>query len=168
MKMSHKDKVEWRQDQIKQLLAKGHYSHRQVASILQIPKSTVSRDILDINKQAKESIRKFIDERLPHEYNQVMIGIDEIIQQAWGMLNNDANVVTDRIHCLALAKEAYQMKLDLLTNAAVIEDAGRFMQEKKMELEQQSLQRQPMEQPPQETKQEQQQEQEPETFNKTF
>jgi hypothetical protein len=104
------------------------------------------------------------------ECNQVIIGIDEIIQQAWGMFN-DTNAVTDRIHCLALAKEAYGMKLDLLTNAAVIEDAGRFMQEKKKELEQQSsssLQRQPVEQPPQETKQEQQQEQEPETFNKTF
>jgi hypothetical protein len=63
-----------------------------------------------------------------------------------------------------LAKEGYGMKLDLLTNTAVIEDARRFMQE----LEQQSLQRQPMEQPPQENEQEQQQEQEPETFNKTF
>ena len=56
----------------------------------------------------------------------------------------------------------------VLTNAAVIEDAGRFMQDKKKELEQQSLQRQPIEKPPQENEQEQQQEQEPETFNKTF
>ncbi|MGB8032827.1 MAG: hypothetical protein WCF03_03270 [Nitrososphaeraceae archaeon] len=55
-----------------------------------------------------------------------------------------------------------------MTNAAVIEDAGRFMQDKKKELEQQSLQRQPIEKPPQENEQEQQQEQEPETFNKTF
>jgi hypothetical protein len=42
----------------------------------------------------------------------------------------------------------------VLTNA-VIEDAGRFMQEKKKELEQQSLQRQPIEKPPQENEQEQ-------------
>jgi hypothetical protein len=56
----------------------------------------------------------------------------------------------------------------VLTNVAVIEDAGRFMQEKKKELEQQSLQRQPIEKPPQENEQEQQQEQEPKTFNKTF
>ena len=39
---------------------------------------------------------------------------------------------------------------------AVIEDAGRFMQDKKKELEQQSLQRQPIEKPPQENEQEQQ------------
>jgi hypothetical protein len=67
-------------------------------------------------------------------------------------------------YILALAKKAYGMKLDLLTNAAVIEDAGRFIQDKKKEL----LLQQPIEQPPQETEQEQQQEQEPETFNKTF
>jgi hypothetical protein len=69
----------------------------------------------------------------------------------------------------SLSEEAYGMNLDLLNNAAVIEDAERFMQEKKKELEQQSpLQRQPMEQPPQEPEQKQQEEQEPETFNKTF
>jgi hypothetical protein len=34
MRMSHRDKVEWRQDQIKRLLAKGHYSRRQIATIL--------------------------------------------------------------------------------------------------------------------------------------
>ena len=42
-----------------------------------------------------------------------------------------------------------------MTNVAVIEDAGRFMQEKKKGLEQQSLQRQPIEKPPQENEQEQ-------------
>jgi hypothetical protein len=34
MKISHKDKVEWRKNQIQQLLAKGHYSHREIAGIL--------------------------------------------------------------------------------------------------------------------------------------
>ncbi len=99
-----------------------------------------------------------------------MIGINEIIQQSWD-ISAEFEDINDKIHCLASTKEAYGMKLDLLTNAALIEDAGRFIQEKKKELEQQqslSLQRQPMKQPPQETKQEQQQEQEPETFNKTF
>ena len=66
--------------------------------------------------------------------------------------------------CAVMAFDSYYA----ITDTAVMEDAGRFMQEKKKELEQQSLQRQPMEQPPQETEQEQQQEQEPETFNKTF
>jgi hypothetical protein len=47
----------------------------------------------------------------------------------------------EKLQALSLAKECYSMKLDLLTNAAVIEDAGRFMQDKKKELEQQ-LQRQ--------------------------
>jgi hypothetical protein len=76
-----------------------------------------------------------------------MIGINEIIQQAWVMSDRSQDT-RDKIHCLVLAKEDYGAKLGLLTNAVVIEDAGRFMQEKKKELEQQSLQRQPMEQPP--------------------
>jgi hypothetical protein len=57
-----------------------------------------------------------------HEYNQVMIGINEIIEQSWAM-SDQAEKYHDKINCLALAKEAYGMKLDLLTNTAVIEDA---------------------------------------------
>jgi IS30 family transposase len=75
MKMSQKDKVEWRRDQVQQLLAKGHYSHREISSILQIPKSTISRDIQYLSHNAKNSIRKYIDERLPEEYEKCLVGL---------------------------------------------------------------------------------------------
>jgi hypothetical protein len=64
-----------------------------------------------------------------------------------------------------LAKEAYETKLDLLTHSGMLDEASKWMLDKKKEL---LLLQQPMEQPPQETEQKQQQEQEPETFNKTF
>jgi predicted ArsR family transcriptional regulator len=83
MKMSHKDKVEWRKNQIQQLLAKGHYSHREIAGILQIPKSTVSKDILTLIEEAKNSIRKYIDERLPEEYERILVGVTSILREAW-------------------------------------------------------------------------------------
>jgi hypothetical protein len=37
------------------------------------------------------------------------------------------NVKADKIKALALAKECYAMKLELLTNATVIDDAIRFV-----------------------------------------
>ena len=57
--------------------------------------------------------------------------------------------------------------VEIAQRNTLAEDRGR-QRKKKKELEQQSLQRQPIEKPPQENEQEQQQEQEPETFNKTF
>jgi hypothetical protein len=56
------------------------------------------------------------------------------------------------------------MKLDLLTNAGILDEATDWIAQKKKQLEQ----GQPIEQPPQENEQDQQEEQEPEMFNKTF
>jgi hypothetical protein len=127
MKISHKDKVEWRKDQIQQLLAKGHYSHREIASILQIPKSTVSKDILSLRQEAKNSIKKYIDERLPEEYERILVGITSILREAWKTSRKEEIDTKEKLSALALAKECYYMKLELLTNASVVNDAARFV-----------------------------------------
>ncbi len=43
------------------------------------------------------------------------------------MSQTDDNVKGDKIKALALAKECYAMKLELLTNATVVDDAIRFV-----------------------------------------
>jgi hypothetical protein len=127
MKISHKDKVEWRKDQIQQLLAKGHYSHREIAGILQIPKSTVSKDILTLRQEAKNGIRKYIDERLPEEYERILVGITSILREAWETSRKEETDTKEKLSALALAKDCYSMKLELLTNGSVVEDAARFV-----------------------------------------
>jgi hypothetical protein len=123
MKMNHKDKVEWRRDQIQQLLAKGHYSHREISAILQIPKTTVTRDIQFLSEQAKNSIRKYIDERLPEEYERILVGVTSILREAWETSKKEEIDTKEKLSALALAKDCYSMKLELLTNASVVDDA---------------------------------------------
>jgi len=132
MKMSQKDKVEWRRDQVQQLLAKGHYNHREISSILQIPKSTISRDIQYLNQNAKNSIRKYVDERLPEEYENCLVGLTAILKEAWSTAQQTEDR-REKIQALLLAKECYSMKLDLLTNATVVDDAIRFVSSKQKE-----------------------------------
>jgi hypothetical protein len=43
------------------------------------------------------------------------------------MSQKDGNVNSDKIKALTLAKECYAMKLELLTNATVVDDAIRFV-----------------------------------------
>ena len=43
------------------------------------------------------------------------------------MSKTDDSVKSDKIKALALAKECYAMKLELLTNATVVDDAIRFV-----------------------------------------
>jgi hypothetical protein len=82
-------------------------------------------------QQAKSNIRKYIDERLPEEYEECLVGLTAILREAW----NTSQQTEDRrekIQALSLAKECYSMKLDLLTNAAVVDDAiGLYLADQK-------------------------------------
>jgi hypothetical protein len=65
---------------------------------------------------------------LPEEYEKCLIGLTAILREAW----NTSQQTEDRrekIQALSLAKECYSMKLDLLTNATVVDDAIRFVSE---------------------------------------
>jgi DNA-binding CsgD family transcriptional regulator len=119
------ERLQWRRDKVQELSSKGH-SQREIAKILQIGLGSVNRDLTFIRQQAKNNIKKYIDERLPEEYEKCMVGLNSILREAW----NTSEQTEDRrekIQALSLAKECYGMKLDLLTNATVVDDAIRFV-----------------------------------------
>ena len=58
-----------------------------------------------------------------------MVGLTAITKEAWDTANNTEDN-REKIQALSLAKECYSMKLDLLTNATVVDDAIRFVLEK--------------------------------------
>jgi hypothetical protein len=110
--------IEWRRAKVMELLSKGESNQSEIARALQVDRSIISRDIAHIRQQSRHNIRKYIDERLPEEY--------EKCREAW----NTSQQTEDRrekIQALSLAKECYSMKLDLLTNATVVDDAIRFV-----------------------------------------
>jgi hypothetical protein len=85
------------------------------------------RDVSYLRQQAKENITKYLDERLPEEYEKCLVGLNSILKELWTMSQIDDNVKSDKIKALTLAKECYAMKLELLTNATVVDDAIRFV-----------------------------------------
>ena len=44
---------------------------------------SVNRDLTYLRQHAKENIRKYIDERLPEEYEKCLVGLNSIVKQAW-------------------------------------------------------------------------------------
>jgi hypothetical protein len=122
--------IEWRRAKVMELLSKGESNQSEIARILQVDKSIISRDVYYLRQQAKDNIKKYIDERLPEEYEKCLVGLNSVTKEAW----NTAQSTEDRrekIQALSLAKECYSMKLDLLTNATVVEDAIRFVSSNK-------------------------------------
>jgi Trp operon repressor len=64
--------VEWRRDRVQELCSKG-YSQREIPQVLQVGVATVNRDISYLRRQSKTNIKRYIDERLPEEYEKCLV-----------------------------------------------------------------------------------------------
>jgi hypothetical protein len=123
-----RSQIEWRRSKVAELDSQGH-SQPEIAMILQVSIGTVNRDLSILRQQAKEKIKRYIDERLPEEYEKCLVGLTAILREAWNIAHNTEDK-REKIQALSLAKECYSMKLDLLTNATVVDDAIRFVSNK--------------------------------------
>jgi transposase len=84
--IEHKEKdgsrIDWRRSKVQELSSQGH-SQREIAQILQVSNGTVNRDLSYLRQQVKSNIRKYIDERLPEEYEKCLVGLTAILREAW-------------------------------------------------------------------------------------
>jgi hypothetical protein len=117
--------VEWRRAKVLELPSKGD-SQSEIAKVLQVDLSIISRDVYFLRQQAKYNIKRYIDERLPEEYEKCLVGLTAITREAWTTAQNTEDK-REKIQALSLAKDCYSMKLDLLTNATVVDDTIRFV-----------------------------------------
>jgi len=124
--------IEWRRAKVMELLSKGESNQSEIASMLQVDRSIICRDIAYLRQQAKTNIKRYIDEWLPEEYEKCLVGLTAITKEAW-TTSQQTEDKREKIQALSLAKECYSMKLDLLTNATVVDDAIRFISQKSNE-----------------------------------
>ncbi len=122
------ERLEWRRNKVLEYSSKGH-SQPEIARIFQVGLATVNRAISYLRQQSKQNIKKYIDERLPEEYEKCMVGLTSILKEAWTAASNTQDK-REKLQALSLAKECYSMKLELLTNATVVDGAIRFVAER--------------------------------------
>ena len=60
-------------------------------------------DISYLRQKAKDNIKKYIDERLPEEYEKCLVGLNSILKEAWTTANN-ADDKREKIQASALFK----------------------------------------------------------------
>jgi Trp operon repressor len=109
MEQQQNQQVQWRRDKVQELGSKG-YSQREISRVLQVGLATVNRDISYLRNQAKSNIKRYIDERLPEEYEKCLVGLNAITKEAWNTAANTEDK-REKIQALSLAKECYSMKL---------------------------------------------------------
>src|SRR5919199_3159317 len=121
--------VEWRRNKVQELSSQG-YNQSEISRMLQISQPTINRDMSYLKQQANDNIKRYINERLPEEYEKCLVGLNAITKEAWKTAQNTEDK-REKIQALSLAKGCYSMKLDLLTNATVVDDAIRFVSSQK-------------------------------------
>jgi hypothetical protein len=130
-----KERLNWRWNKIQELSVKG-FNQADISRMLQISEPTISRDIQYLKRQARESIESHIHERLPYEYSNCIKGLDEIIKESWLIAAKAEKVGNDKeqLSSLSLIKDSYSTKMDLLTNASLLKDSIKFIQDAKEKL----------------------------------
>lgn len=119
-------RIAWRRAKIIELNAKGISSQTEISKILQISEGTISRDVHYLKQESKQLIQSYIEDKLPYEYRKVMESLEIILRRAFDISEEEGRDTREALQALSLAKDCNSMKLGLLTNANVIEDAIRF------------------------------------------
>jgi IS30 family transposase len=126
VEQKEKDRIEWRRGKVQELCSQG-CSQREIAQILQVSNGTVNRDLSVLRQQAKTNIKRYIDERLPEEYEKCMVGLTAILREAWSTSQQTENK-REKIQALSLAINSPNFfnlsscftAVDLLTTATFV------------------------------------------------
>jgi hypothetical protein len=123
-------------------------SQPEISRTLQISLGTVNKDLSYLRQQAQENLKTHINEKLPEEYQNCMVGINQVLKICWEIVNKSRNVNNDNgdgqtvtmtdnktaLQALALINDCNKYKMDLTTNGVVITDAIKFVQTNKEKL----------------------------------
>lgn len=133
VKNPKKEVIEWRRSRVLEMVSKGS-TLTEIAKVIGYDVSTISRDLSFIEQEAQQNIRDYVDHKLPLEYEKCLTGVNEIMRESWIAAKESTSPVEKR-QWLVLAKDCYSMKLELLTNAGVIDKAIEFVTVEKNKLD---------------------------------
>jgi transcriptional regulator with XRE-family HTH domain len=73
---------DWRIAKVLELSSKG-LQQSEIAKVLKVSESTISRDLSGIRQQSHQRIRRYLDEELPVEYEKTLGGLTQILKETW-------------------------------------------------------------------------------------
>jgi hypothetical protein len=107
-------------------------SYGEIARELQVSKASIVSDVQYLRNQAKESIREYVTEHLPEQYQVCLTALDAILKHAFEILEtSDDN--REKLQAMELFKDTHLVKLELLSNATTIDSALNYIRNKREE-----------------------------------
>jgi hypothetical protein len=109
------------------LSSKG-YNQNRISAILHVSQALVSLDLAALRRDAANSMKSYLEEKLPLIYQECYEGISQVISRSWEMINDVNTPTQTRVQLLALVADATQTKLDISCGGEVIENGIKYAQ----------------------------------------
>jgi hypothetical protein len=122
------EQLEWRRGKVIELRAVG-LSYSEIARELQVSKTVIGEDMLYLRKRAKESIREYVTEHLPEQYQICLSALDTILKNTFVILQKSQDN-REKLAAMELFKDTHITKLELLSNSTTIDSALNFIRSK--------------------------------------
>jgi hypothetical protein len=134
--------IEWRRSKVQELLVKGN-NHYEIASVLQVSRPTITRDIEYLRQQAKENMKNHIAD-LPFNIKQATDGLNKLISMLYDIQDLDVmkaqgRKASDHVRVLAigLIKDCIKEKIEILTSQGAVNHALDFVEKTKRQIKEQ-------------------------------
>jgi IS30 family transposase len=83
--------IEWRRAKVLELSSQGH-SQREIADTIHVGIGTINRDMAYLRNEAQENLKTHIQDKLPEEYQNCMVGINQVLKICWEIVSKSRNV----------------------------------------------------------------------------
>ena len=119
------DQLEWHRNKVIELRAIG-LSYREITRELQVSKTSIVSDVQYLREQAKESIKEYVTEHLPEQYQVCLVALDSIIKRAFDIIEtSDDN--REKLQAMELFKDTHLVNLELLSNSTTVDSALNYI-----------------------------------------
>jgi hypothetical protein len=116
-----------RKSMVFDLSSKG-YNQNRISAILHVSQALVSMDLAQLRRDAANSMKSYLEEKLPLIYQECYEGISQVISRCWEMINDVNTPTQTRVALLSLVADATQTKLDISCGGEVIENGIKYAQ----------------------------------------
>jgi hypothetical protein len=127
-KFTKAEQIEWRRSKIREMQARG-MNHVQIAHEFQVSKQLIGQDIKYLNQQAKNSMKEFLTEVFPGQFEICLAALDSIIDRSYKILSTTEDN-RERLQAMDMYKSTHITKLELIGSSMTIDQALNYIRGK--------------------------------------
>jgi hypothetical protein len=107
-------------------------SYAEIARELQVSRASIGSDVQYLREQAKGTIKEYVTEHLPEQYQICLAALDTILKHAFDILETSEDN-REKLQAMELFKDTHLVKLELLSNATTIDSALNYIRNKQQQ-----------------------------------